>query len=316
MAAKEAPATGAAKSAAATEPKLTETLSQFVARVLNQLSLSAWLPSAALVLAMDFIVQFDTQLDVKSQGVDTTLANTFARMSGIGFGGVVLLVVAVVVLTMLTQAFSFEAIQVLEGYWGISPLAEWFADRRCDKYRRTRTRLVERRKEFTRTAWNGAVVRLTEREAERHCRGWQAQVTLNMLLILGPQVLGSGELIRLTRSLVHLTQEEEKRIKFLRANWESYAPADSLHRSANMDKRLADYPAAERMLPTRLGNILRAHEDKIRRVQVRSFVQEVYDVLPPGLQVGHDAQRTRLDLYCSMVFVLAAAWKSPSCGSR
>ena len=145
MATNEASATGTAESVAATAPKHNETLSQFVARVLNQLSLSAWLPSAALVLALDFIVELGVQLDAKRQGPAEALGNTLAKMSGIGFGGVMLLVVAVIVLTMLTQAFSFEAIQVLEGYWGISPLAEWVARRRCDKHRRTRDQLARLR---------------------------------------------------------------------------------------------------------------------------------------------------------------------------
>lgn len=43
--------------------KPIETLSQFVARVLSQLSLSAWLPSAALVLALDLVAQLGAVLD-------------------------------------------------------------------------------------------------------------------------------------------------------------------------------------------------------------------------------------------------------------
>lgn len=121
-----------------------------------------------------------------------------------------------------------------------------------------------------------------------------------MLSVLGARVLG-------TPPLVDLSGAEEEIVKPLETDWELFAPPDPPRRRANVDKRLADYPAAERMLPTRLGNILRAHEDQIRRVRVGSFVQEVFDDLPLGLQAEHDEQRTRLDLYCSMVFVLAAA---------
>ena len=38
--------------------------------------------------------------------------------------------VAIVVLTMLKQAFAFKAIQFLEGCWGTNSMAEWLARRR------------------------------------------------------------------------------------------------------------------------------------------------------------------------------------------
>jgi hypothetical protein len=59
------------------------------------------------------------------------------------------------------------------------------------------------------------------------------------------------------------------------------------------------------MLPTRLGNVLRRYEDKTGRDSVESLVQDVFDDLPFSLRVNHDEQRTRLDLYCSMVVVIA-----------
>lgn len=105
---------------------------------------------------------------------------------------------------------------------------------------------------------------------------------------------------------VDLTRKENQVVRSLEGGWEFHAPPDPLRRRANVDRRLADYPAHQRMLPTRLSNILRAHEDQVRRVRIRSFVQEVFDKLPAGLRAEHDEQRTRLDLYCSMVFVLAA----------
>ncbi len=301
MATEDSPAAGTEESIAAAAPKRTETLSQFVARVLNQLSLSAWLPSAALVLMLDFIVELGAQLDAKSQGPAGALGNTFAKMSGIGIGGIALLVVAVIVLTMLTQAFSFEAIQFLEGYWGISKIAEWFACRRCDKHRRSLDRLDVRRKELINIAWMGTEAKLKEEQAERRKRGKPVQLTPNMLSVLGARILEEEH------EPIDLTPEEERVVRPLETGWEYHAPADPLRRRANVDQCLADYPAAHRMLPTRLGNILRAHEDQIRQVQVRSFVQEVFDELPPALQDEHDEQRTRLDLYCSMVFILAVA---------
>ncbi len=101
----------------------TQTLSQFVARVLDQLSLSAWLPSAALVLLLDFTFHLGAVLDSGSQPhnpADIT-GVAVAGMGRIGVSGAVLLVIAVAVLTMLTQAFAFEAIRVLRGLLGYLP---------------------------------------------------------------------------------------------------------------------------------------------------------------------------------------------------
>jgi hypothetical protein len=83
------------------------------------------------------------------------------------------------------------------------------------------------------------------------------------------------------------------------------SPAELLRRRANVEKQLTDFPRPERTLPTRLGNILRAHEDQLGRQSVESFIQDVFDELPQSLREDHDEQRTRLDLYCSMVFMVA-----------
>ncbi|MDR2986151.1 MAG: hypothetical protein LBV34_15050 [Nocardiopsaceae bacterium] len=299
MAAEDAPAAGTAESAAAAA-KPTESLSQFVARVLSQLSLSAWIPSAALVLLLDLTAELGAQLDAKRQGPLAALGNTFAKMSTISIGSAVLLVLAIVVLTMVTQAFSFQAIQVLEGYWGTRRPANWFGHRRCDKHRRTRGLLTESQKELTKAAWRGAEEHLEREQEARVERGQPVLFTPDMVAVIKARVLDR-------RVTVSLRPKEDKVASAFVEVWEWHAPAELLRRRANVDRRLADYPSDERMLPTRLGNILRAHEDLIRRIRIRSFVQELFADLPPTMQAEHDEQRTRLDLYCSMVFVLGSA---------
>ncbi|HET6294682.1 MAG TPA: hypothetical protein VFG33_14955 [Kribbella sp.] len=46
--------------------KASETLSQLIARVLTQLSLSAWLPSSSLVLSLAFVIQLGNAADMAS----------------------------------------------------------------------------------------------------------------------------------------------------------------------------------------------------------------------------------------------------------
>lgn len=277
--------------------KATESLSQFVARVLDQLSLSAWLPSAALVLFLAFLVHLGAILDSGQRiGPLAAIGQALAALAKVSFGGGLLLVAAVVVLTMLTQAFSFEAIRVLEGYWGTNRMVEWFAHRRCNRHRRVRARLRKRRKSLTEEAWRQAAAEIDRMQQDLVSRDRPVQFTPNMISALGAPVLGHRPTVTLTDDEAEIVHETD---------WRTFAPPEPLRRRLNIDKPLRDYPEAQRMQPTRLGNVLRHHEDKTGRETVESLVQEVFDELPASLRVEHDEQRTRLDLYCSMVFVSA-----------
>ncbi len=85
-------------------------LSQFAARVLGQLSLSAWLPAALLTLIGTLVVQFADQGSID-------LGNAIAALTRDKWSVVLLVVPVLVIATLVTQAFSFEAIRTLEGYW-------------------------------------------------------------------------------------------------------------------------------------------------------------------------------------------------------
>ena len=129
-----------------------QTLSQLAARILDQLSTSAWLPAAALVGLVLLIGS------VRNAHGD--IARAFERISSMSFAAVILLLVATVIMTMLTQAFQFEAIQFLEGYWGPRDLPVRIADWRADRHNRRRVELkkefdegLAEAKEFVRSKW-------------------------------------------------------------------------------------------------------------------------------------------------------------------
>ncbi len=111
-----------------------ESLSQFVAKVLDQLSLSAWLPSAALVLSLAFVVNL--------RGTEGAFGPAVAAFADYTIAAGLFLFASVVVLTMVTQAFEFEAIRFLEGYWGPRAVGEWAADVGCALHTWRRSRLV------------------------------------------------------------------------------------------------------------------------------------------------------------------------------
>jgi hypothetical protein len=85
-------------------------ISAFVARVLDQLSLSAWLPAAFLTASLALLLQFRADKSASPLRAVRDLTADPVRV-------LVLIVPALVLATVVTQAFSFEAIRALEGYW-------------------------------------------------------------------------------------------------------------------------------------------------------------------------------------------------------
>jgi hypothetical protein len=76
-----------------------------------------------------------------------------------------------------------------------------------------------------------------------------------------------------------------------------------------IDARLNSYPESNRLLPTRLGNVLRAAEDDLPLrddEDLEGFVIRHHDQLPSSIKDEHKDYRTRLDMYCCLVLVFAA----------
>jgi hypothetical protein len=280
--------------------RTAETLSQFVAGVLDQLSLSAWLPSAALVLLITFVVQLGAALDTAKPPDDPldAVGDAFAAIAATSVGGALMLAAGAIVLTMLTQAFSLAAIQMLEGYWGTNRLVEWVALRRCNHFRRRRKRLHRRLEKLTEQAVDKAIRKIQRKQDKAIALGGDVDFTPQMLAVLRARVLKQ-------QITLVLAKKETARVNDMFRRWSDYAPADLQRRRLNLQHRLLDFPKPRRMLPTRLGNVLRRYEDETRQEDVPSMVQRVYDSLPGSLQVEHDELRIRLDLYCSMVVVIA-----------
>lgn len=274
----------------------SKSLSELLARILEQLSLSAWLPAAALTLLSVFVVELGTALDrtdPRAGHADphaspgAVLASTFEVIGKTSIGGLLLLVAVIVVLTMVTQAFSFESIRLLEGYWGVSGPIERLAEVRSNHWRKIRKDLKRDHKALTRKAWKRAKARI----------GNRPDFTSGMVDALEAQIFVKLRTTPIT---------DPKQIELVDSvKWESLAPGDLLRRRTNIEKKLEDFPDEKRhVMPTRLGNVLRHWEDETGYGTVESMVDEVFDVLPASLRDSHDEQRGRIDLYCSMLFVM------------
>lgn len=205
---------------------------------------------------------------------------------------------AVVVLTVLTQAFAFEAIRFLEGYWGTWRALERLAERRTRQMEARACRLRRRLRDEIRRALDAAVKSIKKKQ-RRARRGERPSETIDW----SPEQLAYLKAKVGKRKFVPEVSDDD-RVLAQRIKWEAYAPAESMRRQRNLEKRLRDFPLPGRCLPTRLGTILRKYEDDTKYEPVETFVLYLYDKLPPALKTQHDDHRNRLDLYCSMVFVM------------
>jgi hypothetical protein len=253
-----------------------ETLSQFVAKVLDQLSLSAWLPSAVLVGAFAYLAQ------VRETGGSATEA--LGEVAGASIPQLVLALGAVIVGTVATQAFEFEAIRVLEGYWGTRLLPARLADLGCRAQIWRRARLEKQRMD----ARAAAVATARRPMLEKFDVG-----VVNAI---------EASVLRIPISVPDKDAEIADSVP-----WKQYADPALVRQSEDLATRLRSLPARKhRMLPTTLGNTLRAHEDRATELtgeDVEGLVLRRFHTVPAALQHEHDQYRTRLDLYCSMVFI-------------
>jgi len=248
-----------------------------VVRVLDQLSLAAWLPAALLTASMAVLFRFraNENLDL-GQAISDITADPLALL--------VSLVPLLVVTTMVTQAFSFNAIRVLEGYGRprgiLTPvrrvLIRWHVRRKSSLEKR---RLTANSRAF-------AVARP---------RLLQSGFSHSVVDMLESQALETAE--------PDVTDEDRRVAEAM--GWRSYCDPWRLASIDSIIEEQKRYPTQGRVLPTRLGNVLRSVEDELDEVggDVGGFVMRNKNLLPDNLRADHDHYRTRLDMYAMLVAI-------------
>lgn len=256
-------------------------LSQFGARVLGQLSLSAWLPAALFTLVGALLLQFAAQGTIH-------LGDAIASLTSDKWTVVLLILPVLVIATLVTQAFSFEAIRTLEGYWHRGGPVRYFQSRlikrqlaKKRKIRDERVRLSHCAFMNSRGAWITAgfstpVVDALERQS----------------LDLTPE-----------EGVDELPDADQEKLEFL--NWRTRCSPVEMSRIYHLSRAEEDFPADHRLLPTRLGNIMRATEDRLVGAEddVEGFALRNRKNADPRVQLQHDQFRTRLDMYCTLFYV-------------
>src|SRR3954451_9023763 len=273
-------ADGQAHALVGSEPSLPpDGLSAFAARVLDQLSVSAWLPAGVLVAGL-FVV-------VKLRFNDCRAYQTLADLGDTGGPTLFMLTGAVVLLTTVTQAFEFGSIRVLEGYWGDGALANVLARACVWQPTRRRESATRRRQAYRVQAFESARPKLVK-----------ANVAPEVIAYLAATV----------RREPKPGLNDSDRQELNRVDWRHYASAATMRRLDEFDRRIKALPRGHRVMPTRLGNVLRAYEDKANehlRGSVSGMVQRVYHRLPAHIQIELDQYRNRIGLYSTLVAVSA-----------
>ena len=270
---------------APTAEQVADGVSAFLARVLDQLSITSWLPSLFLVGNVAILLAF--------QGKDRLdLAGAIQALVDLRWGALVVLLFALIIVAIVIQAFEFENLRFWEGYWRSRPFRAW-GQRRIRSAERKRAELARRHQELERAAFDGARRNALDQSAtnQEQMAMWNA-----FEKVIHGRPLFDEE----------VSVADEAAVKL---EWPLSADPVLLHELDIVRLKLEEYPEAHRLLPTRLGNVMRAAEDCVElgpEEDLEGFMIRHMDTLPRTVVAEHGAYRRRLEMYCSLMFALVA----------
>lgn len=97
---------------------ILESAGALITRIISTISVSSWLPSGTLVVAL-------VLLEDMSDSTKVGLFDAIRGMADYSWGRVALIVVLVAGVAALIQPFQFSMIRILEGYWGPLLTGSW-----------------------------------------------------------------------------------------------------------------------------------------------------------------------------------------------
>jgi hypothetical protein len=238
--------------------------------------LSAWLPAAFFTLSLAFLVQFRRQKTMDPYDAVRVLTND-------PWAVLLLAVPVLVAATLVIQAFSFEAIRALEGYWARLGPSSWLRTFLIRRQLRRKSRLHERR--IT-----------TSHRAFLVARG-------KWLEAFPTAIVDALEKDALEQERPDLDDEYESRLS--RLDWWALSPPWQVAKVERLLAAEREFPRDSRILPTKLGNVLRATEDRLKNAgeDLEGFALRGRELVSPRVQQQHDQFRTRLDMYSILTLV-------------
>lgn len=267
-------------------------LSELLSRVLEQLSATSWLPSAMLVGNGALLVMFQwlgrvSPVEVVGILVRQPVASIFVWLF------------ALVLITIIAQAFERQAVFALEGDWSSFGVPGMLRRWRVSRNLRHRDRLETRFQEV-----NTKIIDQVRRISA------EALAVANSPHSNEERLTAVARLIR-WEELTDVPESLEDNARTIA--WERFCDPRLYVTRSRLRTVLDDYPEDDwEVLPTRLGNRLTAGYNRLAALGAHEtdFVISNIDHLSSRLRRNHDVSRGRLDMYCSLVFVyvgLAAA---------
>lgn len=259
-------------------------ISQVLGRVFEQLSLTSWFPAAVLVGNGAVLVQMRANRSL-------SLGSAIVELTAQPLGILVVLLFALIIATVVTQAFEYEMIQLLEGYdWARGP-GRYLMAARIRRHAAKRAKLEHKLDRLAKAAFEQARRTMANRNYD-------------------PRVLEALACMVYRKPTNHLDPDVLARARATK--WRQHLPAEVGYRLDELRNRLKYYPEVSRLLPTRLGNHMRAAEDRLelgKDENLAGYVIRHHDRLPAAIRQEHDTYRARLEMYCSLVlvFVILAA---------
>lgn len=118
-----------------------------------------------------------------------------------------------------------------------------------------------------------------------------------------PAVVAAIEDLRRGSETIDATYASDVVAAARQIEWRLFAPPGELQAAERTLSELTEFPAPHRVLPMRLGNVLRSQEDRLVQAgyELEGFVMRRYATVPARLLAQHDDFRTRLEMYCTFV---------------
>jgi hypothetical protein len=263
------------------DTKPGDSFSLFVTRILDQLSLSSWLPAITLICNLALILQLRSQHNFD-------VGRAITSLTAKPLGTLIVLLLSIILASIVTQAFEFEVIRLLEGYWGSIRLLGGLSKLRTNRHVGRLARLEKRYRMYSRQAFNQARDEMLDNKVDRE-----------IVDILDKQRRGES-----------LDDHDPARVTAAeRLSWRRFASPELLRRMDATESLIVRYPQPHRIQPTRLGNTLRSSEDQLNLEAdevLEDYVYNRYHLISPELKTKHDQYRSRLNIYCLLTFIFSS----------
>jgi len=249
----------------------------FQPRLLQELTLNAWIAALLFTASAAFLLQFRYQRSVN-------VSDALQELSARPIQTFIIMVLALIIVTIMTQVFSVDSIRVLEGYWGGRGLPGFVGRLMIQRHEHRRAVIINRLRKASEEALKAAMPQII---LENDVPG---------------SVVGALEAMVLGKAMPPLADEEREQLMSI--HWRDWCDSWRLAKIDSLTADEMEYPAFSRIMPTKLGNVLRATEDKLRYSHdLSSFVLRRRGMLSRRAEKQRDQFRNRLELYCTLVFV-------------